>query len=90
MAIGFGNIRCALPLDFLQPSDTATDERYCDILDMLQQAIRRKSPGFIMHQEFIIITVTPVVLFLIELVTNCATAAGRLWISLLQSLFRAQ
>jgi hypothetical protein len=50
------------------------------ILDRLQQAIRRKRPGF-MRQDFIIITTTPVVLLLTGLITNYGTAAGRLWIT---------
>jgi len=76
-------------VDFLQTSDTATDERYYGMLDRLQQVIRRKKPGF-MRQDIIIITTTPVVLLLTGLIANFRTGAGRLWITLLQSRFRAQ
>ena len=85
----FWEHRCALPLDFLRSIDIATDEGYCGILDRLKQAIRRKSPWF-MRQVCAIITTTPVVLLLTELVTNYGTAAWRLWINLLQSRFCAQ
>jgi hypothetical protein len=75
MATAFGNINVSFLWIFPQISDNATDERYCGILDRLQQAIRRKRPEF-MRQNFIIITTKPVVLPLTGLALTTALRLG--------------
>jgi hypothetical protein len=82
MATVFWDHKYALPVDFLQLSDSATTERFCGKLERLQQAIRRKRLGFL-RQDFIIITITPGFLLLTGLVTNYDALAGKLWTTLL-------